>query len=178
MRGGSEGDSFCLVVISSSGHVAITHLAQIHWFISLPMMSATNCYIHLQHHISELLILFLSPFLTVQESRPHMLTGNMKGFTSVPFVVVGTSLSLHIIVSPDNAFLPSARHLLISPIHSHMLSILAPRKIKLSTISTSSFLGLKLVMFFRWPLLLVFGPKVQQTDCITLHVPSAVSSQI
>ena len=69
----------------------------------------------------------------------------------MPFLVVGTSLSLHILVSLDNEFLLSDRHLLISPIHSHMLSILAPRKIKFSTITTpgtSFFLGLKLVMFF------------------------------
>ena len=129
-------------------------------------MSATNCYIHLQHQISELLILFLSLLLTV--SLPHTLTRNTNRFTSVPFVDVGTSLSLHILISPYKAFLTSARRILISPIHLHMLSILAPRKIKLSTISTSSFLGLRLVMFFWWPLLLFFGPKLQQANGIIL----------
>ena len=91
----------------------------------------------LQHHNSQLSILLLSAFLSVQDSQPYSTTGKTNAFTILHFVV-NISLSFHILFSPVIAALPNANRLKISPLQEPESSILAPRTTKSRTTPTFS----------------------------------------
>ena len=83
----------------------------------------------LQHHSSKASILWLSAFLIVQISHPHMTTEKTIALTRWAFVGKVMSLIFNMLSRLVIAFFPSSKHLLISWLQSPSAVILEPKKI-------------------------------------------------
>ena len=92
----------------------------------------------LQHHSSEILILWNSAFFIVQLSHPYMTTGETIALTRWTFVGKVMSVLFNMLSSLVIAFLPRSKRLLISWLQSPSAVILEPKKIKSVTVSTVS----------------------------------------
>ena len=90
----------------------------------------------LQHHSSKASILQCSAFFIVQLSHPYMTTGKTIALTRWTFVGKVVSLLFNIPSKLVITFLPRSKSLLISCLQTPSAVILAPRKIKSTTVST------------------------------------------
>ena len=97
----------------------------------------------LQHHSSQVSILWHSAFFTVQLSHPYMTTGKTIALTRRTFVGKGMSLLFNMLSRLVITFLPRSKHLLISWLQSPSVVILEPQKIKSDTVSTVSLISLE-----------------------------------
>ena len=97
----------------------------------------------LQHHSSQVSILWHSAFFTVQLSHPYMTTGKTIALTRRTFVGKGMSLLFNMLSRLVITFLPRSKHLLISWLQSPSVVILEPPKIKSDTVSTVSLISLE-----------------------------------
>ena len=92
----------------------------------------------LQHHSSKASILWHSPFLVVQLSRPYMTTGKTIALTRRTFVGEVMSLLFNKLSRLGITFLPRSKRLLISWLQSPSAVILEPKRIKSVTVSLVS----------------------------------------
>ena len=82
----------------------------------------------LQHHSSKASVLWLSAFLTVQLSHPHMTTGKTIALTRRTFVDKVMSLLFNMLSRLVISFPPRSKRLLISWLQSPSAVILEPPK--------------------------------------------------
>ena len=92
----------------------------------------------LQHHSSNVSILWHSAFFIVQLSHPYMTTGKTIALIRWTFVGKVMSLLFNMLSRLVIAFLPRSRCLLISWLQSPSAVILEPPKIKSDTVYTVS----------------------------------------
>ena len=92
----------------------------------------------IQHHISEVSILWHSPFFMIQLSHPYMTTGKTIALTRWTFVGKVMSLLFNMLSRFVIAFFPRSKHLLISWLQSPSTVILEPKKRQSVTASTFS----------------------------------------
>ena len=83
----------------------------------------------LQHHSSNVSILWWSAFFTVQLSHPYMTTGKHTALTKRTFVHKVMSLLFNMLSRLVITFLPKSKRLLISWLQSPSAVILEPQKI-------------------------------------------------
>ena len=84
----------------------------------------------LQHHISEISVLWCSSFFIVQHSHPYMTTGKTRALTRQTLVGKVMSLLFNMLSRLVLTFLPRSKHLLISWLQSPSAVILEPTKKK------------------------------------------------
>ena len=87
----------------------------------------------LQHHSSEVSVLWYSAFFMVQISHPYMTTGKTIALTRWTFVSKVMSLLFNMLSRLAIAFLPRSKRLLMSWLQSPSAVILEPKKIKYVT---------------------------------------------
>ena len=92
----------------------------------------------LQHHSSEVSILWRSAFFIVQLSHPYTTTRKTIALTRQTFVDKVMSLLFNMLSRLVTAFLPRSKHFLIPWLQSPSAVILEPRRIKSLTVSTVS----------------------------------------
>ena len=92
----------------------------------------------LQHHSSQVSILWHSAFFIVQLSHPYMTTGKTKALTRQTFVGKVMSLLFNMLSRLVITFLPRSKRLLISWLQSPSAVIREPLKIKSVTVSIVS----------------------------------------
>ena len=92
----------------------------------------------LQHHSSQVSILWHSAFFTVQLSHPYMTTGKTIALTRWTFFGKVMSLLLNMLSRLVITFLTKSKHLLISWLKLPSAVILEAPKIKSDTVSTVS----------------------------------------
>ena len=97
----------------------------------------------LQHHSSKAPILWLSAFVIVQFSHPHMTTGKTIALTRWTFVGKVMSLLFNMLSRLAITFLPRSKGLLISWLQSPSAVILEPRKIKSAIVPTVYLFAVK-----------------------------------
>uniref|UniRef100_A0AC11DL48 Uncharacterized protein n=1 Tax=Ovis aries TaxID=9940 RepID=A0AC11DL48_SHEEP len=111
---------------------------RIHWLDLLAVQGTLKSL--LQHHSSEVSILWHSAFFIVQLSHPCMTTGKTITLNRQRFVGRVMSLLFIMLSRLVITFLPRSKHLLISWLQSPSAVILEPRKIKSVTVSIVSHL--------------------------------------
>ena len=92
----------------------------------------------LQHHSSNVSILWCSAFFTVQLSHPYMTTGKTIALTRRTFVDKVMYLLFNMLSRLVITFLSRSKYILISWLQSQSAVILEPRKIKSAIVSTVS----------------------------------------
>jgi len=111
---------------------------RIHWLDLLAVRGTLKSL--LQHHSSEVSMLWHSAFFIVQLSHPCMTTGKTIALNRWRFVGKVMSLLFIMLSRLVITFLPRSKHLLISWLKSPSAVILEPRKIKSVTVSIVSHL--------------------------------------
>ncbi len=127
-------NNFCLVTLASSDVHGLIR-SNFSWSVILAVHGILSS--RLQHQSANASILLLSTLLSVQVSHPYVAIAKTISFTNLHLVARLMSLFFYIRAMPTIARRPIAILRLISGVHSPSLSIVEPRKVKLSTSSTS-----------------------------------------
>ena len=142
--------SFCLSISTSNVHGGVIYSSS-----DLFALLAVHGIFSLQHHMELVSNTTFqnyqsSSFLSFSQSTTHIQTMQLQIPEHSPassWWPIVTSLSFQIFVNPDNAVLPNANRLWISPPHSPFTSILQHRKMNISIISKWSSLNLNSSIF-------------------------------
>ena len=120
--------------ISSSNEYSGLISFRINWFGLLAVQGTLKSLI--QHHISEVSILWHSAFFMIQLSHPYMTTGKTIALTRWTFVGKVMSLLFNMLSRFVIASFPRSKHRLISWLQSPSTVILEPKKRQSVTAST------------------------------------------
>ena len=104
----------------------------------LDLLAVQGTFKNLQHHSSEVSILWCSAFFMVQLSHPYMTTGKTIALTRHMLVGKVISLLLHMLFRFIISFLLRSKGLLISWLQSLSTVVLEPKKIKSVAVSIFS----------------------------------------
>ena len=173
--------SFSLSISPSNEYSGLTSF-RIHWFDLLAVQGTLKDL--LQHHSSNVSILWHSAFFMVHLSHPYMTTGNIIALTIQTFVGKVMSLLFNTLSRFIIAFLPRNKRLLISWLQSPSAVISEPKHIKSVTVSLISpsicqeVMRLDVMILLFW--MLSFKPafSLSSFTCIKRLISSSSLSAI